>query len=146
MKRPSGSGKSNLSLALQLKLDAYRFEGLIVGDFTPQGESEKELRKSIEAMAYTAWLRSHGHLAHLSVEEVRETFAFRNSRPEPPPFEPGPMPIEFTAPAAPEKDLTRADRVLPRGDAWEPPNESHKYVIGADPALDEDVPPPPEVY
>lgn len=116
-----------LSSENQTILSEYVLEGLIEDQFQPQGESDREKRRSIEAKAYTTWIRQHPHLCFLPPEELRETFCRRHTTPEP--LEPAMLSLPVAAPPI------KSDRALPRGDAWEAP----------EPKPAEDEPPPPEV-
>jgi hypothetical protein len=118
-----------LSARNQEILDSYIREGLIDGAFIPQGEHDRELLRSIESRAYTTWLDRNRNLCALhGPETCRSAFQMRHNRdwrlPDPV-FEPLPLL------AKPAPDFTPARSILPRGDAWEPP--------------DEDIPPPAEV-
>ena len=124
--------KTQLPAELQSKLAEYQLEGLIQEGFEPLGDSDHARRKSIEARAYTTWIREHGHLSHLGPEDLRTTFVHRHD----PNWAP-PGPERKSWPPA-LLGFSTAERALPRGDAWEGANS-----LFLEPA--EDAPPPPEV-
>jgi hypothetical protein len=114
-------------------LETYRLEGLIDEDFKPIGDTNAQIRSSIECRAYVAWIKKNGALCgNHGPETCRSAFQMRH---DPqwtmPPIELAPIPETRPAPTG----WARPDPVLPRGDAWEG-NE-------LEPA--EDLPPPPEV-
>lgn len=158
----------------QAALDGYVYEGLIEGGWRPVGEDNKQVRKSIEAKAYSAWLRSEQGMRTVGMtpEETREAFLQRGGftlhgkSPE----EQGPSPgfeakmrafMEDPGSQRTGGGLTRIRAILPTGDAYLPPEVVPTIIhagwdqggdflpgasIGPQPDRpDEDEPPPVEM-
>lgn len=134
------TGKTTLEIALEGKagdaLAAYVAEGLIGSDFEPSGETESDIRSSIEARAYVNWMKiekAKRATFLLSTEDTRNVFLKR--------FHPGAFRedqliaeddarmVRFDAAwreYKKQEGLTRAGSVIPRhlipkGDAYEDP-------------------------
>jgi len=141
------AGKTTLEIALEGKagdaLAAYVAEGLIGSDFIPSGESESDIRSSIEARAYVNWMkieRAKRATFLMTTEETRTAFIQR--------FHPASSQqdlsrevdqarmVRFDAAWTEYKKqegLTRVGSVipasmLPKGDAWEEPEPEAQYV------------------
>jgi len=131
-------GKTTLEVALDGKagdaLAAYVAEGLVGSDFIPGGETESDIRSSIEARAYVNWLKTEPAKRGtflMTAEDTRTAFIQRHRL--------GAMQLDQTREVDAERmvrfnaalehhqresGMTKAGAsipaaLLPHGDAWE---------------------------
>lgn len=121
------------------RLDTYRLEGLVGDTFQAHGDTENERLSSLEAKAYTTWVKKNAdRCGNHHPETVGSAFLMRH---DPswtwPEFSIGAMPT--AASTAPPAGFSRPDPVLPPGDAYEGPEEP--ATLFTEPA---EVPPPTE--
>lgn len=85
MPRTKTNSKTTLEIALEGvagdALAAYVAEGLVGSDFIPQGETNHDIRMSIEARAYVNWMttdRARDETLLMSPEDTRRVFLNRS--------------------------------------------------------------------
>jgi len=116
-------------------LETYRLEGLIGEQFKPAGETASQQRSSIEARAYTTWIKRNAELCgNHPPETCRSAFQMRHD----PNWSMPPLSVpEMPMASALVAGFSTPRSILPRGDAYEGPEET----LFPEPA---DVPPPQE--